>query len=172
MDKDYFYRYQNLIFVFPEQLPTTEKLQKKVCVFRNKEDAKNLQKIQSTCDATGVLSSNPETIAFWINKKIDYIINPFDFRGKGFDKNTFSILIQNKIYPIIILEKIILQNSEQQLQLFKHLFSFNKLCQKYKLPLIILCEDPRVCIALYYILGYNETQAQSFLKQIFDEMNL
>jgi len=169
MDKTFFYKYQNTFFIFSEQLSSYQNTEKLICIFRSKEEAKDFQKIKEKCNATAVYSSNPDTIEFWTSKKINFIINPFDTNNKGFDKNTFSILVQNKIYPVILLEKIIIQNRELQIKLFKHLFELNALCKKYKHPLIILCEDKYTIKAIYHILGYNDTQIQNFL-ELFEEL--
>lgn len=168
MEQNYFYKYKNKYFLFSDQISklTCDINSKKIIIFRNQKEANDFQKLRSIGNYTAVLSSNPDALSFWINKKIDFIINPFDFKGKGFDKNTFSILIQNNILPIIILDKIILSDKDLQLQTFKHLFSFNKLCIKYKLPIIILSHDDKASYAFYNILGYNEIQAKQFLEEL------
>jgi len=167
MENAFFYNYKDIFFIFPE-LMSTNNTQKKICIFKDKNAAKDLQKMRAACNATAIMSSDTETIEFWISKKIDFIVNPFDEKERGFDSNTFSILVQNEIYPIILLEKIITLDREKQIRLFKHLFVLIRLCKKHHLPIIILSKDIHVSYAFYHILGYNETQAQRFLK-MFEE---
>jgi len=167
MDNNYFYKYKTIYFVFPNEFSKLPKNTNSVVLFRNVDDAKHYPKIQNLAKCA-VLSNNANDISFWVNKKIDYIVNPFDFKGKGFDKNVFSLLKQNKILPVILLEKILLDDKQKQIQIFKHLIAFNKLCKKYKLSLIILSNNIELTYATYSVLGYNEKQAERFLSD-FDE---
>lgn len=167
MEKNYFYKYKNKEFVFASDYSKLQNKSNSIIIFRSLEDAKIYPKVQNN-NSCGVMSNNPNVISFWLNKKIDYIINPFDYRGKGFDKNIFSVLKQNKIYPVILLAKIMLNEKDKQLQVFKHLIAFNKLCIKFKMPLIILHSDLDVTNAFYRLLGYNSVQADRFVG-VFDE---
>lgn len=137
---------------------------KDVCVvFTKKQDFK-LNKF----GFSAVFSGNPDVISFWINKKIDFLINPFNANNRGFDENTFSILAQNNILPVLLFDKLIVSNKTEQMFLFRHLFVLNKLCKKYKVPIIILTtEMGREIFAIYKIIGYNENQANNFLKIMF-----
>jgi len=165
----YFYKYQNNYFIFAKDAPEFEKEKNKIFLFKDVNDAKLFQKFSG--NKTAVISSSPETISFWTKKKINYIINPFNFYSVGFDKNIFSQIIQNKIQPMIILDKLIINDKDKQLKIFKHLFLFIKLCKKYKLPVIILSEDLHATKALYHILGYNEQQAKNFLSGFNEKKN-
>lgn len=167
MINNYFYKYKNKEFVFASDYSKLQNKSNLIVIFRSVEDAKFYPKIQNN-SLCGVMSNNPNVIAFWVNKKIDYIINPFDNRGKGFDKNIFSVLKQNEILPIILLGKIMQEDKEKQIQIFKHLLAFNKLCIKFKMPLIVLHKDNEVTNAFYELLGYNTTQANRFIGG-FDE---
>jgi hypothetical protein len=167
MNFNYFYKYNNIYFVFANEFSNLPKNINSIALFKNTNDAQFYSKLQNITKCA-VLSNNANDIQFWINKNIDYIVNPFDFKSKGFDKNTFSILIQNKILPIILLEKLFINNKQNQIQIFKHLIAFVKLCKKYKLPLIILSNNIELTYATYSILGYNEKQAERFLSNISD----
>lgn len=162
----YFYKYQDYYFVFAKNASKLETEKNKIIIFDDVKDANLYPKFSQY--RTAVVSSAPKVTSFWTKKKINYLINPFDSWGKGFDKNIFSQIIQNKIQPLIIIDKLITRNKEKQLKLFKHLGLFIKLCKKYKLPVIILSEDLYATKALYHILGYNEQQAKEFLSD-FDE---
>jgi hypothetical protein len=162
MEKNYFYKYKNIEFVFASDYSKIKNKSNSIIIFRSLEDAKIYPRVQNN-NLCGVMSNTPNVIAFWANKKIDYIINPFDYKGKGFDKNIFSVLKQNNISPIILLNKIMLVEKDKQLQIFKHLIAFNKLCIKFKMPLIILHNDLDITNAFYRLLGYNKVQANRFV---------
>ena len=100
MNFNYFYKYNNIYFVFANEFSNLPKNINSIALFKNTNDAQFYSKLQNITKCA-VLSNNANDIQFWINKNIDYIVNPFDFKSKGFDKNTFSILIQNKILPKI-----------------------------------------------------------------------
>lgn len=117
---------------------------------------------------SGVFSCIPDVVEFWAKKNIDFIINPFDAKQRGFDENSFSLLLQNEITPVILLDKILTQNKEEQIQILRNLFLLNGLCKKYKLPIIIVSEENNKEInVIYSILGYNENQITNFNKVIF-----
>lgn len=162
----YFYKYKDNYFVFAKDASKFEKEKNKIVVFDDVKDANLYPKFLHY--KTAVLSNVPKVTSFWTKKKINYLINPFDSWSKGFDKNIFSQIIQNKIQPLIIIDKLITRNKEKQLKIFKHLGLFIKLCKKYKLPIIILSEDLYATKAVYHLLGYNEQQAKAFLSG-FDE---
>jgi RNase P/RNase MRP subunit p30 len=163
-----FYKYKNKEFLFASDSKSKTN-SNSIIIFRSLEDAKLYSKLQNY--SLGVMSNNPNVISFWVNKKIDYIINPFDFRSKGFDKNVFSILKQNNILPVILLGKLFLDDKDKQIQIFKHLIAFNKLCKKFKIPLIILHNDVDLTLATYRLLGYNSKQSERFLGEFNEKEN-
>lgn len=155
-----FYKYQNISFVDPKNNGD-------IIVFTNIKDANLFQKVSNKKIA--VFTADVNTLEFWLNKKIDYIINPFDFKGKAFDSKTFSLIKQKNILPIIILDFIFEKDQKKQIYLFKHLLLFNKLCKKNKIPIIILSNNNDNSNAMYYILGYNEKQIKNFLSDFYEK---
>lgn len=129
-------------------------------------------KKQGNCSANfgynAVYSAIPDIIDFWIKKNIDFIINPFDAKQRGFDERCFSLLTQNNITPVILLEKILTPNKEEQIHILQNLFVLNELCKKYKLPLLILSEKNEFEVnGMSNILGYNKNQISTFIKGLF-----
>ncbi len=137
---------------------------KSVCLIFTKKQGN----ISDKFDYKAVYSAIPDIIDFWIRKNIDFIINPFDGKQRGFDENSFSLLIQNNITPVVLLDKILTPNKEEQIHLLQNLFVLNSLCKKYKFPLLILSEKNEIEInAIYNILGYNENQIENFQRCVF-----
>lgn len=157
---------QTIFFCFAEnanQIPKEVNL-KSVCIVFTKKQGNTSNKY---C-YNAVYSAIPDIIEFWVKKKIDFIINPFDGKQRGFDENTFSLLVQNKITPLILLDKILTPNKEEQIHLLQNLFTLSDLCKKYKFPLLIISENNEDEInTIYYVLGYNENQMLNFTKEVF-----
>jgi hypothetical protein len=154
-----FYKFQNTSFVSPKEKGD-------IIVFTNLKEANIFPKYSN--NKTAIFTSDVNILEFWINKKIDYIINPFDFKSRAFDNNTFSLMKQKNIIPIIILDFIFDKDHKKQNYLFKHLILFNKLCKKNKLPILLLSNNIDVTNAMYYILGYSENQAKNFLSELYE----
>lgn len=155
-----YYKYQNISFVSPKDNGN-------IIVFTNLKDSSLFPKVSNKKIA--VLTSDVNTLEFWLNKKIDFIINPFDFKGRAFDSKTFSVMKQKNILPIIILDFIIEKDTKKQIYLLKHLLLFNKLCKKNKIPLIILANDEKQSKEMYITLGYNEKQIKNFLSDFYEK---
>jgi hypothetical protein len=155
-----YYKYQNISFVSPKDKGN-------IIVFTDLKESNLFPKISSK--KVAVLTSDVNTLEFWLNKKINFIINPFDFKGRAFDSKTFSVMKQKNILPIIILDFIIEKDSKKQIYLFKHLLLFNKLCEKNKIPLIILSNNQNQAKAMYLNLGYNEKQIKYFLSEFHEK---
>jgi len=167
MENTYFYKYNNKEFVFASNYSKIGNKSDSIIIFKTIDDAKIYSKVQNNFGC-GVMSNSPDVLSFWTNKKIDFIINPFDFKGKGFDKKIFSLIKQNNILPVILLGKIINSDKDKQIQIFKHLIAFNKLCVEFKLPIAILYNNQNVANAFYSLMGYNDKQAERFLKRYND----
>ncbi len=137
---------------------------KSVCLVFTKKQGNTSNKF----GYNAVYSAIPDIIDFWIKKDVDFIINPFDAKQRGFDERSFSLLIQNNIEPVILLAKILTANKEEQIHILQNLFMLNELCKKYKLPLLILSEkNEKEINTIYNILNYNENQISAFTKEAF-----
>lgn len=155
-----YYKYQNVSFVSPKDNGN-------IIVFTSLKEANLYPKLLNKKIA--VFTSDVKTLEFWLNKKIDFIINPFDFKGRAFDSKTFSIMKQKNILPIIILDFIIEKDTKKQIYLLKHLLLFNKLCKKNKMPIIILSNNEKQSKEMYISLGYNENQIKNFLSDFYEK---
>ncbi len=156
-----FYKYEEINFINIKEFKNDKN---SILILSNKSELKYLNNYSNY--KFGAIVNNIDDLLFWSNKKINFIINPFNYKERFFDNSTFSLLTKNNINIIIIWDLIFEKEISKQIFIYKHLIILNKLCKKNKIPLIILNKDLEKTYQIYKILNYNKKQAKYFLSLV------
>lgn len=134
------------------------------------------ENIKDKYDYIACVAKDTNAINYWINKKIDFIINPFSDMNRYFDSNTINVLKKNKITPVILLNELAKYNKIQTTYFLRNARLFSELCKKHKLPLIIdtgVNAEKRGSLkqefAVYSFFDYTFEQAKMFNKIVFGD---
>jgi RNase P/RNase MRP subunit p30 len=74
---------------------------------------------------------------FCLDKKVDFIINPFTYSALYFDNSTTRVMKQNKVYPLVFMADYLPLNRGQKIGFLKNVFKLVKLAKKHSLPVFI-----------------------------------
>ncbi len=121
------------------------------------------------------ISKDINTVNYWVNKDIKFIINPFDYKQRYFDYSTITVIKQNRITPVIILDEIKELNKIQTGYFLKNAMLFTSFCKKQKVPIIVdlglNLSNKTNEMQEYYnysIFDYTISQAKMFNKVVFE----
>ncbi len=105
-----------------------------VDVSKNKEE---IRKINSYNCYIAAKVSSLKDVFFCLDKKFDFIINPFEYNKLFFDNSTITMMKQAKIYPLIFMSDYLKLSKGQQIGFLKNAFLLIKLAKKQSLPVFI-----------------------------------
>jgi hypothetical protein len=151
---------------------------KSCLVFSKPVQSSSVNNLKSKFTYFAVKSAELSEVNYWINKNIDFIINPFSDRLRGFDYSTINIIKQKKIIPVIILSDMKNYNLFQKAYFLKSANDFAEYSKIQKIPLIIVTgqniEDNNYKInkenyfSNYVLFDFTPEQGKMYQKMVFE----
>ena len=108
-----FYKYEEINFINIKEFKNDKN---SILILSNKSELKYLNNYSNY--KFGAIVNNIDDLLFWSNKKINFIINPFNYKERFFDNSTFSLLTKNNINIIIIWDLIFEKEISKQIFIF------------------------------------------------------
>ena len=105
-----------------------------VDVSKNKEE---FRKAPNYSCYIGAKVSSLKDVFFCLDKKVNFIINPFNYKTKFFDNSTITVMKQKGIYPLIFMNEYLGLSKGQQIGFLKNTFLLVNLAKKQSLPVFI-----------------------------------
>jgi|GEM_PF-4934165 len=170
--------HETMRFILVENENTKELNNKNdVCICVNKQNNKQgeIQKLKQKYKYIACNSKNMSDINFWITKKIDFIINPFDDKARYFDENMINVIRQNNIVPIFCLDEFKHYNKMQTAYFLKNAYLFANICIEKRLTVLIDSfgsankkTNIRQELANYKPFGFTQEQGKMFNRMVFE----
>jgi len=144
------------------------------CCLLKKNDISNLQKLKNNFDFIGFTPNSIEETNMFVNKKINFLINPFTSKKRFFDYNTIRMMKQKNIYGLILFNNFQKLNDTEKMLWLRNAFLFAKFL-KYKKVLFYIGSgfnskqsdtNKYFFIYLYNLFGFSKEQANMFLKSL------
>jgi len=129
-------------------------------------------------DFIGCVAKDLNNVNFWLNKKVDFLINPFDDKQRFFDYSTITVMKKNKIIPVILLKDFGKYNKMQAAYFLKNAIMFVEFCKKNEIPVIVdlgLDSNKRTNekqeLAIYNLFELTQEQGKIFNEMVFSDVN-
>lgn len=85
----------------------------------------------------GARVSSLKDVFFCLDKKLDFIINPFNYKTKFFDNSTITVMKQRGLFPLIFIDEYLNLSRGQQIGFLKNAFLLVDLAKKQSIPVFI-----------------------------------